>query len=298
MFFSSSALGAAAALFGASSALGESDLGGPVGPRLLRTYTWGGRHRGKAAGLRSAAGAEIGRSGGRIEPRLGVDQEAAGGRDFVARVEALEHRIIFAVSRPEFHFHAFEQSRLALHVHDLLFPLSITARSARRETPAPSGHVDLSRPLGEKVRVRAGPLEILGLLQWSSDTALTLALSRRERGPSAASFVGLDAFQRRVDRTVANIPGRNSCCGLSSSKRTRLVPRGRVEPRVNQRELAGEGAIGEGLDRGFDRLAGLQKRHVLLVYVGLDPHRRQVGHLEQVIRVSTLEPATIFLSTT
>ena len=50
-----------------------------------RGFAGGVDFAGRHAGLRTAAGAEIGRGGGRVEPRFGVDQEAARGGHLVAR---------------------------------------------------------------------------------------------------------------------------------------------------------------------------------------------------------------------
>ena len=78
------------------------------------------RLAGTAAGLRAAAGAEIGRGRGRIEPRFGIDEEPARRRHPVAGRQPLEHRVEIVLPRSQFDFDAFEQPLLALDVNDLL----------------------------------------------------------------------------------------------------------------------------------------------------------------------------------
>src|SRR5205823_3416399 len=59
------------------------------------------------------------RGGGRIEPTLGVDQERAGRRDFLARVETLEHREAVADAGSQDDWPALEDAGLGLDVDDL-----------------------------------------------------------------------------------------------------------------------------------------------------------------------------------
>ena len=73
---------------------------------------------GTAAG--TAAGAVVRRGGGRVQPRLGVDQKRARRGHPIAGLQSFDDRIHFTGPRAKLDFHPFKQPRLAFHVHDLL----------------------------------------------------------------------------------------------------------------------------------------------------------------------------------
>ncbi len=57
--------------------------------------------------------------------------------------------------------------------------------------------------------------------------------------------------------------------------------RARIERRVDEHDLAGEGLVGIGDDAQFRLLAEMHEAELLLEHVGKNPHRGQVGDLEQ-----------------
>ena len=202
--------------------------------------------------MRTAAGSEVGGRGRRVEPRFRVDQKPARGGHPITFVQPLEHRIELTLPWSEFDFHALELAGLPLDVHHLFHP-----------------------------GIDNGPFRHFEkLISWQC-FCTTGAGKHHPPALGGHALIRLDVFQRRVD------PHRGEHAGPQLTPRVvELEPNAvgagrRFQFRVDACKLAAKGSIGIRLDGGFDLLTDFEKRDIPLVHVGLDPHRGEVGHLEQ-----------------